>query len=165
MYAKIINGELIQYPYTWEDMRAQNPETLFPSEYVESIFIEYGAVAIAQTEEPPYDRLTHIGHEGMPALIDGVWSQTWVATELSTEQQAALETGLRETNRQQAKQALLDTDWCEMPSVRNTAIHPHLLNPEAFDAYRLTLRAIVVDPPVVVSTWPEKPNGEWSSAP
>lgn len=162
MHAKIIDGTLIQYPYTWEDMRAQNPEVLFPDQYIESIFSDYGAVAIAQTAEPFYDRLTQVSSEGTPALIDGVWSQTWVVSDLAPERQAQIASGLRESNRQQAKQLLLDTDWSEMPSVRDTSVTPHLANWADYDTYRLALRRIVIDPPVTVEAWPEKPESVWA---
>ena len=66
-------------------------------------------------------------------------------------------------NVSRAKSALQDTDWCENASVRNTAVKPHLINPEAFDAYRQELRAIVINKPTTVDPWPNKPSAEWSN--
>jgi len=65
-------------------------------------------------------------------------------------------------NSARAKQALLDTDWCENASVRNTAVTPHLTNGEAFDAYRLQMRAIIVNKVASVEAWPDQPTGIWA---
>jgi hypothetical protein len=66
------------------------------------------------------------------------------------------------TNAARAKQDLVDTDWCENASVRNTSVTPHLTNGAEFDAYRLQLRAIIVNNTVDVTTWPTQPVGVWS---
>lgn len=62
-----------------------------------------------------------------------------------------------------AKKLLLDTDWCENASVRNTDVTPHLTNGDAFDTYRLQLRSILVNNVADVETWPEQPTGVWST--
>lgn len=67
------------------------------------------------------------------------------------------------SNEAQAKQLLESSDWSDLPSVRNVAIEPHLLNGADFDTYRAALRAIVVNPPVTVETWPVRPDAVWSS--
>lgn len=64
-----------------------------------------------------------------------------------------------------AKSLLLDSDWADLPSVRNTAMTPHLLNGNDFDAYRAQLRAIVVGKPQVVEMWPQKPDAVWLTQP
>ena len=68
----------------------------------------------------------------------------------------------KQANKNQAKQLLLESDWADFQSVRNINNTPHLVNGEEFDAYRLALRAIAVNPPVEVSSWPIKPNPIWS---
>lgn len=65
-------------------------------------------------------------------------------------------------NVARAKQELLASDWSDLPSVRNTAIEPHLLNGADFDTYRAALRAIVVGRPAVVEVWPVRPETVWS---
>lgn len=68
-----------------------------------------------------------------------------------------------DVNAAQAKALLLDSDWSDLPSVRNTAIEPHLVNTQDFDTYRAALRAIVVDKPAVVEAWPVRPDAVWST--
>ena len=65
-------------------------------------------------------------------------------------------------NASKAKTLLLDSDWADLPSVRNTTITPHLLNGGEFDNYRTALRSIVVAKPAVVEVWPTKPDANWS---
>lgn len=47
--------------------------------------------------------------------------------------------------------------------VRNSSIEPHLINGDAFDAYRAALRGIVVSKPAVVEAWPPRPQTIWST--
>lgn len=65
-------------------------------------------------------------------------------------------------NAHRAKQMLLESDWADLASVRNTAVSPHLANGADFDAYRLALRAIVINPPVTVESWPVRPDAIWA---
>ena len=67
-----------------------------------------------------------------------------------------------EANVARAKAALVESDWSDLPSVRNVAIEPHLLNGAEFDTYRAGLRAIVVSRPADVETWPVRPDAVWS---
>lgn len=110
--------------------------------------------------------------------IDGQWFTKYVLGPVFTdytdaegvvhsaaEQEAAYiavkDAEFKAANAARAKQLLIDTDWCENASVRNTSVTPHLTNPSDFDAYRLALRAIVVDPPVQAN-WPIRPNAVWA---
>lgn len=67
-----------------------------------------------------------------------------------------------DVNAARAKALLLACDWSDLPSVRNTAIEPHLVNGSDFDTYRAGLRAIVVSKPAAVDAWPVKPDAVWS---
>lgn len=95
-------------------------------------------------------------------VIEGDWVYTVEVQPLTTEDIAAREQNKRLDNAARARQELVASDWCEMASVRNTAVTPHLLNGADFDTYRLALRAIAIDPPVEVTTWPERPTASWS---
>lgn len=69
---------------------------------------------------------------------------------------------LVEANVARAKAALVESDWSDLLSVRNTAIEPHLLNGADFDTYRAALRSIVVNRPAKVAVWPVRPDAVWS---
>lgn len=68
-----------------------------------------------------------------------------------------------DTNKQQAEARLYETDWTNIPDVSDPAVSdPYLANAVEFAAYRSQIRKIAVNPPVVVSEWPIKPNETWS---
>jgi len=67
------------------------------------------------------------------------------------------------TNKAQAMSLLAATDWTEVPSVTNTANQHHLINAADFVAYRIALRAIAVNPPNTVVSWPTLPIEQWSN--
>jgi hypothetical protein len=67
-----------------------------------------------------------------------------------------------EQNKQTAMGLLSATDWVNQPDVRNTAVSPHLVNGQAFDAYRLQVRQIAVYPVAGNLTWPTLPTEVWA---
>lgn len=65
-------------------------------------------------------------------------------------------------NKATAMGLLSATDWVNQPDVRNTAVSPHLVNGDAFDAYRLQVRQIAVYPVAGDLTWPTLPTEVWA---
>ena len=61
-----------------------------------------------------------------------------------------------------ATRLLAETDWTQYADVNDTSKTPHLLNKQAFNTYRLALRAIVVSPSATVE-FPTLPSAQWSS--
>lgn len=68
-----------------------------------------------------------------------------------------------EDNKQKAIDLLSATDWVNQPDVRNTAVNPHLLNGDEFDAYRVDVRQYAVYPVAGDINWPVKPEEQWSA--
>jgi hypothetical protein len=67
-----------------------------------------------------------------------------------------------EENKATAMSLLSATDWVNQPDVRNTAVSPHLVNGQEFDAYRLQVRQIAVYPVAGALTWPTLPTEVWA---
>lgn len=80
------------------------------------------------------------------------------------EKQAVKDAAASAMNTTRAKQELLASDWCENASVRDTSSSLYLTNVAEFDAYRLGLRAIVVNKIDQVEEWPVAPTAVWSNA-
>lgn len=78
------------------------------------------------------------------------------------ERKAELQANKAAANAARAKQDLVNTDWCENSSVRDTNNTHHLINSAEFDAYRTVLRGIIVNKTADVETWPTKPTAVWS---
>jgi hypothetical protein len=90
-----------------------------------------------------------------PYVEDGaVYGVNVVA--LSQEELDAINNAAKAQNEAQAKRLLEETDWSQLADV-------NLTNQADFTTYRAALRAIVLNPPVTVSTWPTRPAAVWAS--
>lgn len=159
LVAKIIDGAVVDVA----DYRAMFISNVFPdSGPTDEWMAENGVmrVNVWRDHDPETQKLI-----ACDPVIEGDWVYTVAVAQLTEEELAARAENKRLVNAQRARVELEETDWCEMPSVRNTEVNPHLLNGADFDAYRLTLRAIVINPPVEVTTWPTRPDGVWSEVP
>ena len=65
-------------------------------------------------------------------------------------------------NKSYAISLLLATDWVNQPDVRDPNNSPHLLNADEFDAYRLEVRKIAVNPVGGDIVFPTMPIEKWS---
>lgn len=118
----------------------------------------------------PTTRYQYSMRQGVEQQSDGKWYTKYVLGPVFTGDDAAAQEAayiamkdaeFKAANAATAKQLLLDSDWADLASVRNTANTPHLVNGADFDTYRLALRAIVINPPVEV-TWPTRPDAVWA---
>jgi|TARA_R100000049_G_C1884187_1_gene39515 hypothetical protein len=77
MYAKIDNGVISEFPYTFLALRKDNPNTSFPLDALdkEAIRNEYSIVEVTKVPRP--DKAGWLTIEESPSFSDGVWSQTW----------------------------------------------------------------------------------------
>lgn len=69
-----------------------------------------------------------------------------------------------EENKATAIGLLAATDWVNQPDVRNTAVFPHLVNGNEFDAYRIAVRQYAVTPIAGDIAWPILPEEVWVTA-
>lgn len=155
-----INTQTLAYPVSQAQIMQENPNTSFPTPFVAPE--EYAPVL--NTPQPTYDAMTQAVIEVQPTETEGQWYQMWTVVDLSPEQIAANEEQAKQKNKQQATQLLQQTDWTTIPDVANPELsNPYLTNSAEFAAYRSQVRAIAVNPPVTVSSWPTMPEEQWSS--
>lgn len=89
-YVRIENGQVAAYPYTYSQLRADNPNTSFPrtpGPWLE----EYGVYAVADTARPAPSSISVNVVEGAPTLANGQWVQSWVEVPASAEEIAERE--------------------------------------------------------------------------
>lgn len=102
-YALIQNGAVAAYPYSFTQLRAANPQVSFPRAVSDEFLAGYGVVKIAPAAKPAYDPTKNIV-EGTPALVGGVWTQTWNQVAASAEEIAQrTETAAQQTEFDAAK--------------------------------------------------------------
>lgn len=143
-----INTNPPSFPYTIEQLLADNPNTSFPSDIPEERLAEWGVYPVVRTQPPSYNEITHI-HEQATAQFNqetNQWETVWSVrphTEAETSEKAA---GVRiERNAK-----LAATDWTQLSDAP--------VDKTTWAAYRQELRDITTQsgfPWGVI--WPQEP--------
>ena len=88
MQALIQNNAVINYPYSFGQLKQDNPQTSFPANPTDELLASYGVLPVTQVGIPAYDSAVQRIEEGVPALVDGAWTQTWNVIALTAEEVA-----------------------------------------------------------------------------
>lgn len=87
MYVKIKNGKIEQYPYSFEDLRRDNPNVSFNRKTPDWILEEYNVYLVYNEPNPDFDPNTQrIKSSNLPVLINNKWTITKTVVELTEEQ-------------------------------------------------------------------------------
>ena len=100
-YAKVIDGQIVTYPYTYSMLRQAHPDTSFPRE-PGAWLADWGVVEVAGVSRPEPSSINVNVVEGVPAFVDGSWIQTWAEVPATAEQIAER---TREANDEAVRQA------------------------------------------------------------
>lgn len=73
------------YPYSAAQLRADNPQTSFPSEIPNERLAEWNVFPVVSSVKPEDSPVTDVT-EVLPALVDGTWTQSWEIVNLTDEQ-------------------------------------------------------------------------------
>jgi len=148
MHIKLIDGQ--HQPYSIEKLRRDNPQVSFPLEIPADTLAEYDVYEVAATEKPNDDNNTHRIEQGVE-LVDGVWTQTWVFVEHTSDD---IE---REWSiiRLQRNERLAECDWTQLSDAP-------LTNTQTVEwaTYRQALRDITNQANPFNIQWPHEPNSE-----
>jgi hypothetical protein len=71
--AKIENGAVAKYPYSFGQLRQDHPNVSFPPHPDDELLEKYGSFVVAKVTRPSGDVVT----EGTPVLIGNQWTQVW----------------------------------------------------------------------------------------
>lgn len=108
MFIKIDNGQVNKYPYSENDLRADNPQTSFPSDLSAADLSDFGVFKVDPVAKPTAD-YTQVVEEATPVEVNGVWTQVWnVRPATPAEQNSAMLAITREFT--DAIQLHLDTE-------------------------------------------------------
>ncbi|QIB67183.1 hypothetical protein [Kineobactrum salinum] len=94
MYVKIENG--VPTKTTIAALRAENLNVSFPRNPGPALLADFGVFQVVATERPT-GSLTHKVVEGVPAQLEGQWTQVWELVERSPEELAAAQEKLQLT--------------------------------------------------------------------
>jgi hypothetical protein len=147
MYLRIINNE-INYPYSLQKLREDNPNISFPSEMTENLMGELNIHEVRATPKPN-DYTKNIS-EGTPILIDDVYYQNWETTN-ATESEISLRiAGKWEEIRQTRNELLLECDWTQLSDIPQST-------KDSWSSYRQELRDVTSQSNPYNIIWPNKP--------
>jgi hypothetical protein len=104
-----------------------------------------------QIVTPPYhDAATQHIEEGPALLIDGVWTQNYIVTDLSADESAAKVGAQWNVIRAERNKLLAESDWTQLPDASADA--------PAWATYRQALRDITTQANPFAIVWPERPS-------
>jgi len=85
-YILATGSSVIEYPYSIEKLRSDNPETSFPVVMNDSELCEWGVYPVTEEAAPTVNEATEQAEQAAPALIHDSWMVKWVISEASAEQ-------------------------------------------------------------------------------
>lgn len=143
MFVKVDDKDnVIQYPYSFGNLRMDFPNISFPEDANEGTINYLGVYRVQQTERPVYDDTVNELIDAVE-LVNEKWVQKWIIGNLNEE--------LATMNARRKRQMLLsETDWM--------ALSDNVLT-EDWAAYRQALREVPQQtgfPFEVI--WPVKPS-------
>jgi len=87
IYVKSISEVVAVYPYSFRQLKLDNPQVSFPKDPPESLLAEYGVYPVVPVERPA-STLTQDPEELEPQIINGQWTQVWAMVDVSPEEAA-----------------------------------------------------------------------------
>jgi hypothetical protein len=142
IFIKIVNGNVSKYPYSFGQLQADNPGTLFPSIPSSECLVDFNTYIVQETQKPEYDYKVEKAVDSVFAE-DGEWIQIWAIENLPVE--------VAEANVRAHRNALIaETDWL--------ALSDNIM-PLVWKEYRQSLRDVpsqIGFPYAVI--WPTKPS-------
>lgn len=147
MYLKIVDNNIV-YPYSFQQLKVDNPNISFPSNLTNEILNEWNVYIVEQTPKPN-DYTKNIS-EGTPVLENGVYKQVWNqsdATESEIEQRIS---DKWEEVRAQRNELLQECDWTQLSDIPQST-------KDLWSEYRQQLRDITNQSNPYFIVWPVKP--------
>jgi len=108
MYINSINNSIEKRPSN--KIKLEHPNVSFPFNISDSLLEHYGIFKINNTDQPIIAD-NQILEEGLPELVDGVWTQTWIVRDLD-------EGVLKQRRINELKQLLEDSDYKDLPNYK-----------------------------------------------
>lgn len=139
---------------TESEFRKINSNTSFPPQISVAVLNEFGADPVLNGAQPTPTFYQVVVQQGVEQ-INGKWFTKFVCVDMDQDAKDAKDAEHKAINKTQAEKLLTETDWTQMPDVP-------LLNKQEFASYRAVIRAIALNPPVVVTQWAAKPAEQWS---
>ena len=163
MYAKILNNEVVKYPFSMTQLLEENPYTNYGpiSNFIELYSLTDTAksegsflVEVEESTKPDCDIFNQKVIEVNPVLLNEKYIQTWQIVTLSDSEKQQIHSEKTEEYRKQRNELLKETDWTQM---RDTPLTEEKIS--LYASYRQSLRDVPQQLTFPYSvTWPQKPE-------
>ena len=110
----------------------------------------FGVHQLKLVTPPYYDSATQTREHGPALLIDGVWTQNYIVTDLDADASAAKVGAQWNVIRAERNKLLVASDWTQLPDAPVDAA--------AWATYRQALRDITTQANPFAIVWPESPS-------
>lgn len=114
-YILATETNIIEYPYSVEKLRSDNPQTSFPVVMTEADLKEWGVYTVTIKPQPSVNEKTEKAEKAAPSLINGSWVVDWVISEVSLEEQAQRTAKKAAEIRAFRDQTLKNSDFTQLP--------------------------------------------------
>ena len=150
MYAKILNEQVLTYPYSYEQLKSDNPYTSFPLIPTLDDLADYGVIIVEPVLKPA-ETLNTVVVETVPIKENGSWKQVWITKPALKEIVAGRIANQALRVRSQRNSLLTQSDWTQVLDAPG--------NQPAWAAYRQQLRDITAQPGFPLEViWPQQPE-------
>lgn len=150
MFAKIENNVIVKYPYSWDQLRDDNPNTSFAIPMDDETALSYGLVRVITTQKPSVSYAENVT-EGKPVFDNGMWKQSWNVEPASDEDIVARLENRWLLVRQDRNNRLAESDWTQFRDVV-------LSNDLEWKQYRQELRDVTQQENPFNIVWPTLPS-------
>ena len=147
MYLRIID-DIINYPYTIEQLKAAHKNVSFPQNMTESMLAEWDMFSVSVVTQPINYTKNII--EGEPTLVGGLYYQNWIQTDASSEEIALRIEDKWLEIRYLRNSLLTECDWTQLSDVSESIRN-------SYQSYRQSLRDITNQSDPFNISWPVKP--------
>lgn len=89
IFAKVIDGAIVHYPYTLENLQIDNPNTIFTLPLDAEVLADFNVVPVQAGSPPDYDPIQFQLIETEPVFEEGTWKQTFTLVEFTEEEKNA----------------------------------------------------------------------------
>ena len=153
MYILANEENILKFPYTFQELCQDNPDTSFIRNMSEEDLREWNVFQIEEQTPPPIDAATESLEQGTPIFVDGKWKQTWIVVEVDSEEIERRYQAQSILIRSRRNSALDGTDYTQMPDYPGSESERNF-----WVSFRQSLRDIPSQPgfPWQVE-WPEIP--------
>jgi hypothetical protein len=104
---------VIEYPYSIEKMRSDNPQTSFPTEMSTEELAEWGVFAVEEQNPPAFNEQTESIELQPPSLVNGVWLRNWQITPVEPVEIERRTTSQAVLQREERNRVLSLTDFTQ----------------------------------------------------